>query len=483
MTTEDNKPKQAPKPLLDAAAVAAAAKAAAAKVGGPKKEQGEFDEFDLRKFDLTRKYDDDFSPADGIAWRDHVLLYSIAGLLVIFILWASFATLEEVSRGDGQVIPSSEIQVIQSLEGGIVESFPVKTGELVKKGQVILHLRNEQFKSDLSASEQKYYGILTTVMRLQAEAEEKPLEFPEEQMKRVPDSVRAERDAYTANQKQQQGQLAVLEQQRSQRQQEVAELKRRIADISSVLNLAQEERAMVAPMVERGAANKMELLQLDRQIAQQRAELNGLRLALPRSETAVKEADERINELKSGFRATAQREMAEKTIEMNTVRETMSAHRDRTERSEIRAPMDGVVKDIKISTVGGVARAGEPIMEIVPVDDLLVVEGRIKPSDIAFINIGQKAVVRLSSYDFSVYGAMEGKVTEIGADSFTNDKGESFYRIRVETNAEKLRKGDKEFDIKSGMQATVDVITGEKTVMQYLLKPFIKASQTALRER
>lgn len=443
----------------------------------------EYDEFDLRKFDLTRKYDEDFSPADGIAWRDHILLYFIAGLLGLFILWANLATLEEVSRGEGKVIPSSEIQVIQSLEGGIIESFPVKTGDRVEKGQVILHLRNEQFKSDLSASQQKYYGLLATITRLQAEADEKPLEFPEEVTKLVLDSVKAERDTYDANRKQREGQLAVLEQQREQRQQEVTELQRRIADISSVLGLAQEERAMVAPMVERGAANKMELLQLDRQIAQQRAELNGLRLALPRSQTAVKEADERINELKSGFRATAQRELAEKTIEMNTVRETMTAHKDRTERSEIRAPMDGIVKDIKISTVGGVARAGEPIMEIVPVDDLLVVEARIKPSDIAFINPGQKAVVRLSSYDFSIYGAMQGNVTEVGADSFTTEKGESFYRVRVETSAEKLRKGDKEYDIKSGMQATVDIITGRKTVMQYLLKPFIKASQTALRER
>jgi len=443
----------------------------------------EYDEFDLRQFDLTRKYDDDFSPADGIAWGNHILLYFIAGLLVIFLLWANFATLEEVSRGDGQVIPSSEIQVIQSLEGGIIESFPVKTGDRVEKGQIILLLRNEQFKSDLSSSQQKYFGILATVTRLQAEADDKPLEFPEEVTRLVPDSIRAERDAYNANRKQREGQLGVLDQQRSQRLQEVTELQRRISDISSVLTLSQQERDMVAPMVERGAANKMELLQLDRQIAQQRAELNGLRLALPRSQTAVKEADERINELKSGFRANAQRELAEKTIEMNTVRETLSAHKDRTERSEIRAPMTGIVKDIKISTVGGVARAGEPIMEIVPVDDVLVVEGRIKPSDIAFINVGQKAVVRLSSYDFSVYGAMDGKVTDIGADSFTNDKGESFYRIRVTTDASTLRKGNKEYEIKSGMQATVDVITGEKTVMQYLLKPFIKASQTAMRER
>lgn len=445
--------------------------------------RAEYDEFDLRKFDLTRKYDDDFSPADGLAWRDHVLLYMIAGVLLVFLVWANLAHLEEVARGDGQVIPSSEVQVIQSLEGGIIEAFPVKTGERVKKGQVILQLRNEQFRADLSSSQQKYYGLLSSVLRLQAEAEDKPLEFPEEVMRLVPDSVRAARDAYEANRSQHAGQLGVLEQQLSQRQQEVRELERRIADLSGVLKLSEQERAMVAPMVERGAANKMELLQLDRQIAQQRAELNGLRLSLPRAQTAVKEAEGRIEELKSGFKATAQRELAEKTIEMNTVRETLSAHKDRTERSEIRAPMDGIVKDIKLSTVGGVARAGEPIMEIVPVDDLLVIEARIRPADIAFINPGQKAVVRLSAYDFSIYGAMEGTVTEVAADSFTNDKGESFYRIRIETATDKLRKGVREYDIKSGMQATVDVITGDKTVMQYLAKPFIKASQTAMRER
>lgn len=444
----------------------------------------EYNHFDLRKFDLTRKYDDDFSPADGIPWYSHLLLYTIAALLVIFLLWANFAQLEEVARGDGQVVPSSEVQVIQSLEGGIIDAFPVKEGDRVEVGQVILRLRDVQAKSDLSATRQKYLGIMATLARLQAETEGKDeIAFPDDVLATVAESVAAEKDAFIANRKQRGDQVSVLEQQKSQREQEVAELRRRISDISSVMGLAQEERNMVAPMVERGAANKMELLQLDRQIAQQRAELNGLRLALPRSEAAVKEAAERINEVDSGIRAAAQKELAEKTIELNTIKETLSAYRDKSDRTEIKSPMMGIVQDIKINTVGGVAKAGEPIMEIVPLEDVLVVEARIKPADIAFIHEGQKAVVRLSAYDFSVYGAMDGKVTEISADSFTNDKGESFYRVRVSTDASKLTKNKTEYDIKPGMQATVDIITGEKTVMQYLLKPFVKASQTALRER
>jgi adhesin transport system membrane fusion protein len=235
--------------------------------------------------------------------------------------------------------------------------------------------------------------------------------------------------------------------------------------------------------VERGAANKMELLQLDRSIAQQRAELNGLRLALPRTEASVQEAQERINEVNSGFRAMAQRELTEKTVELNAIKESLTAFEDRSARTEVKSPMTGIVQDIKITTIGAVAKAGETIMEIIPLDDELVIEARVKPSDIAFIHEGQKAVVRLSSYDFSIYGAMDGKVTGISADSFTNDKGESFYRVRVSTDRRKIQKAGTEYDIKPGMQATVDIITGEKTVMQYLLKPFVKASQTALRER
>lgn len=457
------------------------------KNAAPKKKSGrmiDFSDVDLRKFDLMRKYDDDFAPADGLRWRDHVLLYTVAGLLLIFLVWANLARLEEVARGDGKVIPSSQVQVIQNLEGGIIDEFLVKEGETVKEGQVILRMRNVQADSDLGATNQKYHGLLATTIRLQAEAAGKDaVEFPKEVTAAAPESVSAEQDVFIARKKQIIGQLDILNQQLAQKRGEVEELNRRIADTSNLLKLAQDERAMVAPMVERGAANKMELLQIDRQIATQKAELNSLRSALPRSNAGVKEVQGRINDLTSSQRADAQRELAEKTIELNTIKQTLAAYKDRSERTEVKSPVHGRVQDIKVTTVGGVVRPGDPIMDIVPLEDTLVVESRVRPADIAFIYPGQKALVRISAFDFSVYGALEGKVKDISPDSITNDKGESFYRVTVQTEETTLKKGNKEYDIIPGMQATVDIITGEKTVMNYLLKPFVKASQTALRER
>ncbi len=453
----------------------------AAKPAKAKKGLLDLSDIDLRKFDLTDKYDDDFNPK---SWRDHILLYSIGILLVLFLVWANVASLEEVARGVGRVIPASQTQVIQNLEGGIIDEFLVRKGEVVQEGQVILRMRNVQAQSDFAATTQKYLGLVASTTRLKAEAEGKDtVTFPKEVMEGALDSVRAEQDTFTARRKQIAGQLDVLKQQLDQKRSEVAELNRRIADTTSVLTLAQDERSMVAPMVERGAANKMELLQLDRQIAGQRAELNGLKTALPRSNAGVREVESRIAEMTSSLRADAQRELAEKTIELNTIKQTLAAYQDRSERTEIKSPVHGRVQDIKITTVGGVVKPGDPIMEIVPLEDKLVVEADVRPAVIAIIYPGQKAIVRISAFDFSVYGAVEGKVRNISPDAFTNQKGESFYRVTVETDQTQMKKGNKTFEFIPGMQATVDIITGEKTVMTYLLKPFIKASQTALRER
>lgn len=441
----------------------------------------ELSDVDLRKFDLTDKYDDDFSPR---SWRDHILLYAITGLLVIFLLWANFAKVEEVARGMGRVIPSSQTQIIQSLEGGIIDEFMVRKGDVVQEGQVVLRMSNIQAESDFGASTQKYLGLLASIARLKAEAEGKDtIEFPKEVMEGAIESVNAEQDTFIARRKQIVGQLDILKQQLEQKRSEVSELNRRIADTSSVMALAQDERSMVAPMVERGAANKMELLQLDRQIAGQKAELNSLKSALPRSNAGVKEVESRINDLTSSLRADAQRELAEKTIELNTIKQTLAAYQDRSERTEVKSPVHGRVQDIKITTVGGVAKPGDPIMEITPLEDKLVVEADIRPSDIAFITEKQKAIVRISAFDFSIYGAVDGHVKSVSPDAFTNQKGESFYRVTVETDKTSVSKGDQNFEFIPGMQATVDIITGEKTVMNYLMKPFIKASQTALRER
>lgn len=466
-----------------AQAANAAAKQAAAKPPAKSGKKADFSDIDLRKFDLTRKYDDDFSDADGLRARDHVLLYTISFLLFIFIAWTNIATLDEVSRGDGRVVPSSDIQVIQNLEGGIVEEFLVKEGQAVKAGDVLLKMRNVQAKADFAATTQKYSGLQAAIVRLQAEADGKPLSFSDELRKTVPDSVRAETDAYEANKRQMESQKTVLNDQLSQKEQEVQELTRRISDTGGMLALAVEERNMVEPMIAKGAANKKELLDIKQRIAQQSTELNGLKNALPRSQAAVKEVKSRLAALDKEFMANAQKTLAEKTIEMNTIKQTLSAYQDKSERTEIKSPVHGTVKDLKFNTVGGVVKPGEPIMEIVPLEDQLIVEARILPKDIAFIHVGQPAIVRMTAFDFSVYGSMKGQVTDVSADAIINEKGESFYRVKVKTDTAGVIKGDKQLDIIPGMQATVDIVTGEKTVMQYLLKPFLKASQTALRER
>ncbi|HYD16975.1 MAG TPA: HlyD family type I secretion periplasmic adaptor subunit [Patescibacteria group bacterium] len=453
----------------------------------PKKPAGknlDMNEYDLRKLDLTRKYDDDFSPADGLSFRDHLMLYTLVGMMAIFLLWANIATLDEVSRGDGTVVPSSEVKAVQNLEGGIIDELMVREGDEVKPGQVLVRMRNIQARADFDATMQKYLGLLATTQRLQAETQGKDFPAFSDDVKRgAPDSVRQEQNAFDANKRQIQNQSMVLRDQLSQKEQEVAELQRRISDTGSMLALAVDERNMVEPMVAKGAANKKELLQVKQRIAQQSAELNGLRLALPRSQTAVKEVKSRLQTLETDFRAQAQKELADKTIELNTIKQTLAAYKDKSERTEITSTVRGTIKDVKITTVGGVVRPGETIMEVVPADDKLVVEARILPRDIAFIHVEQPAIVRLTAFDFSIYGSLSGKVIEVSPDSIMNEKGESFYRVRVETDKTSVQKGDKVLEIKPGMQSTVDIVTGKKTVMQYLLKPFSKAAQTALRER
>ncbi|HEY8964110.1 MAG TPA: HlyD family type I secretion periplasmic adaptor subunit, partial [Alphaproteobacteria bacterium] len=244
-----------------------------------------------------------------------------------------------------------------------------------------------------------------------------------------------------------------------------------------------DEIDMIRPLVDRGSAPKRDLLQLDRQMAEQRTDLNGLRAALPRARAAVEEAQARLSDATTQFRANAQAELAQTQIESQTVGGTLSGLEDRADRTEIRSPVDGIVKDLRINTVGGVVKPGDDVVEVVPADDQLLVEARIRPSDIAFIYPGQKAMVKFTAYDFAIYGGLPGEVTDISADTITDDKGNSFYRVKVRTDKSTLIHSGQELPIIPGMVATVDVLTGKRTVMQYMLKPFIKTLDSAMRER
>lgn len=425
-----------------------------------------------------------FDTDDDLALSKHLLLIAIISFFTIFIVWANFASLDEVTRGEGKIVPSSEVQALQSLDAGTVEEFLVREGDTVEAGQILVRLNAIEAESDLGANRARYLGLLASITRLQAEAEGRGMiEFPEEVLKGAPQSVTEELNAFRANQMQYQSQLNVLQQQVSQREQEVRELNTRVADTRGVIALQRQEIDMIRPLVEKGSAPKLELLQLERTIKEKTAELNGYLSGIPRAQSAINEAKARIEELKTNMQAQAQAELSAKLIEMNEIKERLSALRERKGRTEIRSPVNGTIQDITINTIGGVVRPGEDLIKIVPRDDQLIVEARVKPSDRAFIYPKQKAVVKITAYDFSIYGGLEGEVLDISADTIEDEKKNSFYRVRLRTYENELKRKGEVLPITTGMVASVDILTGKKTVMQYLLKPFIKTLDNAMNER
>jgi adhesin transport system membrane fusion protein len=413
-----------------------------------------------------------------------MLLLVVFSFFVVFVLWASFATLDETARGEGQIIPTSEIQVIQNLEGGIVDQFFVTEGATVKKDQPIMRLRDVGANSEFGSNQARYLGLMAAIIRLQAEVEGKPtVEFTEDIKKGAPKSVVEELAAFRANQDKIGNQVRVLQEQLSQRKQEVSELTTRLRDLESVIRLSREEKSMIEPLVARGSAPKIELVQLERGIREKQTELNGVREAIPRANAAISEAQARITEMKTTRTAEAQAELAAKTAEMSAVKEMLGALEDRKDRTEIRSPVNGTIKDFKINTVGGVVKPGDPIVEIVPIDEQLLVEAKIRPSDIARLRPNMPAMVKITAYDFTIYGGLKGDVADISADTIKNEKGESFYRVKIRTFESSLKRKGETLPIIPGMIATVDIQTGHKTVMEYLLKPFVKTMQNSMNEK
>lgn len=425
-----------------------------------------------------------FMTDDELPLHRHFILVGLFLFFIIFVVWASFATLDETARGEGQIIPVGEVQVIQNLEGGIVDAFMFQEGDQVKKDEVIMRLRDVGAQSDLGMNESKYMALLAAITRLQAEVDGKDtVTFPDDVMTKSPQSVTEELNAFRANKEKLQGQVSVLEQQLSQRRQEVSELTMKSGDLASVIRLSKEEKRMTEPLVAKGSAPKVELIQLERAIREKQTELNGVLAAIPRAKSAIAEAQARIGEMKKSFIADAQTELTAKTAEMNTVKQSLGALTDKKDRTEIRSPVNGTIKDFKINTVGGVVRPGDPIAEIVPMDDNLLVEAKIRPSDIARLRPGLPAMVKITAYDFTIYGGLQGEVSDISADTIKNEKGEFFYRVKVRTKENSLHRRGEVLPIIPGMIATVDIQTGKKTVMEYLMKPFFKTVENSMNEK
>ena len=413
----------------------------------------------------------------------HLLLLIIVAFFALFFAWASWAELDEVTRGEGKVIPSSQVQKVQNLEGGIVAAIDVREGDVVERGQVLLRIDNVGAAADLSENRQRYLALLGALARLHAEVDGTALAFPPEILADAPAVAGNERALHDAREQDLQSELAILRSQAEQREQELAELKTRIDQLTRSQELAREELEITAPLAANRVVSKVGLLRLQREVNDLTGELDAARLAEPRVAAAVGEARRRIEERQLKFRAEAQRELNAIQPEATALAEVIKAAADRVQRTEVRSPVRGTIKRLLVNTVGGVIQPGEDLVEIVPLEDTLLVEAKVRPADIGFLHPGQEAMVKVTAYDFSIYGGLEGVVEDISADSIADDRGESFYRVRVRTHDNALEKAGEPLPITPGMTAQVDILTGHKTVMDYLLKPILKARERALRER
>lgn len=412
-----------------------------------------------------------------------LLLFGVVLFFVAAIAWAWWAEIDEVTRGQGTVIPSSQVQVIQNLEGGILKKILVKEGDMVEAGQILLRIDDTGFAASLGEQNAARYSLMGQMARLTAESEGGAVEFAPELMAEARQLAINERKLFNARRADLKSQLGILRKQVDQREQELTELRGQLKQNRSSLVLLEEELQMTEPLVQSGVVPKINLLRLRREVNDLEGLIQSTILALPRAKSAVQEATRRIEERYLSFRSEALGELNAIKAEFAQVEQSILAARDRVLRTDLRSPVRGIVKQLNISTIGGVVAPGMNLMEVVPLDDTLLVEARVLPADVAFLKPGQKATVKLTAYDFSIYGGLTATLERISADTIVDERGDSYYQIIVRTDKSELVHRGKVLPIIPGMVASIDILTGRKTVLDYLLKPILKARDRALTER
>ena len=410
-------------------------------------------------------------------------IWGLVAFVLFLVLWAHFAIVDEVTRGEGKAIPSSRLQKIQNLEGGIVAELFVREGQIVEAGDPLLRLDDTRFASNVGETEADRLALAARVERLSAEVEGRDLAMPENVLRNAPNLADSERALFESRRDQLRAEIGGLEEQLAQRRQEVREMSSKQEQFRSSLALLRKEIAMSEPLVSSGAISPVEVLRLKRAEVESRGQLDATTLALPRAHAAIKEIESKIGETRGRFRSEALTQLNEARTELSKLKSTGKALEDRVRRTLVTSPVRGVVQQMLVSTIGGVIQPGSDIVAIVPLDDTLLVEAKVRPQDIAFLHPGQEAMVKFSAYDFTVYGGLKAELEHISADSITDEDGNSFFLIHLRTDKSHLGSDEKPLLIIPGMMASVDIITGHKSVLSYLLKPIIRAKAEALRER
>ncbi|MDR2113477.1 MAG: HlyD family type I secretion periplasmic adaptor subunit [Candidatus Accumulibacter sp.] len=439
-----------------------------------------------RAIPAKRKGDRGFAADTGYAFiqqeplRARIVLRLVAVIVVVAVAWAAISRIDEMARGEGKVIPSRQLQVLQSVDGGVVAEILVREGDVVEPEQVLLSIDQTRFVSSVRESRAQILALQAKAARLRALTDGVPLAMPPEVVKEAPKTADEERRLYESRRNELETTISIARQQLSQRQQELSEARARHTQASQAFALSSQELEVTRPMIGSGAVSEVELLRLERDTSRFRGERDMAAAQISRIQSAISEAHHKIAEVSLAFRNESGKELAETMARLNSLAESSVGLADKVDRAVLRSPVKGTIKRLLVNTVGGVVQPGKDIVEIVPLEDTLLLEARVHPRDIAFLHPGQKAMVKFTAYDFAIYGGLEGTLEHIGADTVVDERGNAFYIVRVRTNRPQL---GNDLPIIPGMMAEVDIITGERSILSYLLKPVLRAKSRAFTER
>lgn len=420
------------------------------------------------------------------------LFVFIVAFVFILIIWAALSKIDELARGEGKVIPSEKIQTLQNLDGGVVSEILVKEGAHVSKGQALMRIDTTRFQASLEENRQAYLGLIAAKARLEAEYNFNPkdevqaLRIPKALEEEAKDYAIAENNLYNTRIDELKSSLNVLENQLGQKVQELVESENKRKQLEKNLKLTQDEMKTIERLVKKGAKSNIDLISIQKEYGTLEGDLQAVELSIPRLNLAIKEAQNKIIEKVKNFKSEAATELQDKLSELKKYESKIVSESDKLDKTVVKSSVDGVIKTIHINTIGGVVKSGMDLIEIVPDSDILFVEAKIDPKDIAFINPSQEVIVKITAYDFSIYGALKGEIREISADSIKDEDskdGKTYYKVVVQTDKNYLEKDGEKLYIIPGMIASVDIITGKKSILDFLLKPILKTKESALHER
>lgn len=403
---------------------------------------------------------------------------------ICFIVWAYFSQLHEVTKGTGRIISSTHIQTVNNMEGGIVKEIGVHDGQVVSQGQVLVRLDTTISQSKYLQDLENYYRFLAATERLRAEIAEAPSFMPsQELMVNAPGLAREEQARFVANRGKKQNDMIIATKDYQIKTQELNESKEKLKVAQQQYELASEQVRITKPLAEQKIYSRLDYLKVKRDLAEQGSQLKLLKVTIRRQAVAVRQAKDRLDQIKIRYHNEALIELRDVEGRLAEARGAQTAGRDRVTRTEIRSPITGTIRDLKIRTVGSSIQPGEAILDIVPLNDTLLVEAQIAPADIGFLHIGMPATIKVTAYDFSSYGGLNALVEEISPDTITDKREQTYYRILLRTHSNVLVKDGKVHSIMPGMQVEADILTGQKSILSYLFKPFVRAFQNALTER